>query len=172
MFGINIKKKSQIVKTWPSRPCPSQSCTLRTCLNPVIPPQPFHFLPFPSSIQSSPCADARCIKTHHHQSHLTSFTRPSLGSLPLQFVDPHYCLCVSFSRPELCLALHYPLLYLAHLAHLPAVLCISLLGLRLDMCRCAKAASGRGWLTRLPEAHPIPHLGAPFTFSCNSTHPR
>ncbi|KAL6802407.1 hypothetical protein J3E68DRAFT_396187 [Trichoderma sp. SZMC 28012] len=44
MHGINIKKKkSQMKKTWPSRPCPSQSCTLRTCLNPVIPPQPFHF---------------------------------------------------------------------------------------------------------------------------------
>ncbi|KAL6827436.1 hypothetical protein J3E69DRAFT_334014 [Trichoderma sp. SZMC 28015] len=99
MHGINIKKKSQMKKTWPSRPCPSQSCTLRTCLNPVIPPQPFHFFsPFGSlsSIQSSPCADARCIKTHHHQSHLTSPTRPSLGSLPLQFVDPHCCLCAVF----------------------------------------------------------------------------
>ncbi|KAL7956900.1 hypothetical protein V8C34DRAFT_287400 [Trichoderma compactum] len=78
----------------------------------------------------------KCIKPHHHQSHMTSFTRPSLGSLPLQPVDPHCCLLCPFSN------LNSALPCLASSRSSRAVLCISPLSLRLDMCRCAKAASG------------------------------
>ncbi|KAL7913295.1 hypothetical protein GGI35DRAFT_285968 [Trichoderma velutinum] len=98
MYGINIKKVSDR-KTWPSPPRPSQSCTLRTCLNPVIPPQPFHF-PFTSTYFLSVCRYyQRCIKTHHHQSHLTLFHTP-LPRIPSASIRLPQLLCVPFCKPD------------------------------------------------------------------------